>query len=95
MIQIKVPLNKAEINKESYIKYQIIWETQLYTSNKEQFFKSIEPNVKNIQIIYLQNKHMETILHSLRTGHINRLNMHLHKMGLHNGFCDFCEEPET
>ena len=46
MIQIKVPLNKAEINKESYIKYQIIWETQLYTSNKEQIFKSIEPNVK-------------------------------------------------
>ena len=37
---------------------------------------------------------METILHGLRTGH-NRLNMHLHKMGLHNGFCDFCEEPET
>ena len=24
----------------------------------------------------------------------NRLNMHLHKLGLHNsGLCDFCEEP--
>ena len=26
----------------------------------------------------------------------NRLNMHLHKLGLHNsGLCNFCEEPET
>ena len=38
---------------------------------------------------------METIIYRLKTGH-NRLNMHLHKLGLHNsGLCDFCEEPET
>ena len=37
----------------------------------------------------MQSRHME------RTGH-NRLNMHLHKIGLHtSGLCDFCEEPET
>ena len=95
MIQIQVPLNKTEINKDIHLKYQTIWETQYNTNNKGQFFKSIEPNVKNIQIINLQNKHMETILYRLRTGH-NRLNMHLHKIGLHNsGLCDFCEEPET
>ena len=57
-------------------------------NNKGQFFKLIEPDVKNIQIINLQNKHMETIIY--------RLNMHLHKLGLHHsGLCDFCEEPET
>ena len=95
MIQILVPLNRSEINREIHLKYQLIWETQYNTNNKGQFFKSIEPNVKNIQIINLQNKHMETILYRLRTGH-NRLNMHLHKLGLHNsGLCDFCEEPET
>ena len=77
------------------MKCQIMWETQYNTINKGQFFKSIEPNVKNIQIINMQNKHMEMILYRLRTGH-NRLNMHLHKLGLHNsGLCDFCEEPET
>ena len=38
---------------------------------------------------------MEIILYRLKTGH-NRLNMHLHKISLHNsGLCDFCEEPET
>ena len=38
---------------------------------------------------------METIIYRLRTGH-NRLNMHLHKISLHNsGLCNFCEEPET
>ena len=31
----------------------------------------------------MQNKHMEVILYRLKTGH-NRLNMHLHKIGLHN-----------
>ena len=95
MIQIQVPINRSEINKEIQSKYQIMWETQYNTINKGQFFKSIEPNVKNIQIINMQNKHMEMILYRLRTGH-NRLNMHLHKLGLHNsGLCDFCEEPET
>ena len=90
MIQIQVPLNKTEINEDIHLKYQTI-----NTNNKGQFFKSLEPNVKNIQIINLQNKHMETILYRLRTGH-NGLNMHLHKLGLHNsGLCDFCEEPET
>ena len=40
---------------------------------------------------------METIQYRLRTGHTgNRLNMHLHKLGLYNfGLCDFCEQPET
>ena len=61
MIQIQVPLNRSEINKQIQIKYQSIWETQ-----------SIEPNVKNIQIINMQNKHMEVILYRLKTGH-NRL----------------------
>ena len=43
----------------------------------------------------MQNKHMGIILYRLKTGH-NRLNMHLHKIGLHNsGLCDFCKEPET
>ena len=95
LTQIQVPLNRSEINKEIQLKYQVIWETQYNLNNKGQFFKSIEPIVKNIQIINLQNKHMETIIYRLRTGH-NRLNMHLHKIGLHNsGLCDFCEEPET
>ena len=57
MTQIQVPLNKTEINKDIHLKYQTIWETQYNTNNKGQFFKSIEPNVKNIQIINLQNKH--------------------------------------
>ena len=71
-----------------------MWETQYYSINIGQFFKSIEPNFKNIEIINMQNKHMEIILYRLRTGH-NRLNMHLHKLGLHiSGLCDFCEEPE-
>ena len=49
----------------------------------------------DIQIINMQNKHMEIILYRLKTGH-NRLNMHLQQIGLHNsGFCDFCKEPET
>ena len=95
VIQIQVPLNRSEINKEIQLKYQTMWETQYNTINKGQFFKSIEPNVKNIQIINMQNKHMEIIIYRLKTGH-NRLNMHLHKLGLHNsGLCDFCEEPET
>ena len=95
MIQIQIPINRSEINKEIQSKYQIMWETQYNTINKGQFFKSIEPNVKNIQIINMQNKHMEMILYRLGTGH-NRLNMHLHKLGLHNsGLCNFCEEPET
>ena len=38
---------------------------------------------------------METNIYRLRTGH-NRLNMHLHKIGLHNsGLCELCEEPES
>ena len=38
---------------------------------------------------------METNIYRLRTGH-NRLNVHLHKIGLHNsGLCDFCEEPKS
>ena len=95
LIQIQVPINRSEINKESQLKYQIIWERLYNSNNKGQFFKFIEPDVKNIQIINLQNKHMETIIYRLKTGH-NRLNMHLHKLGLHNsGLCDFCEEPET
>ena len=62
---------------------------------KDNFLKSIEPNVKIKQIINMQNKHMEIILYRLKNGH-NRLNMHLHKIGLHNsGLCDFCKEPET
>ena len=37
---------------------------------------------------------METI-NRLRTGH-NMLNMHLHKVGLHNsGLCDLCKETKT
>ena len=36
-----------------------------------QFFKLIEPHVKNIQIINLQNKHVETIIYRLKTGHNN------------------------
>ena len=95
LIQIQVPINRSEINKEIQLKYQIIWERQYNLNNKGQFFKLIEPDVKNIQIINLQNKHMETIIYRLKTGH-NRLNMHLHKLGLHDsGLCDFCEEPET
>ena len=95
LTQIQVPINRTEINKEIQLKYPVIWETQYHLNNKGQFFKSIEPIVKNIQIINLQNKHMETIIYRLRTGH-NRLNMHLHKIGLHNsGLCDFCKEPET
>ena len=55
MIQILVPLNRSETNKEIQLKYQLIWETQYNINNKGQFFlKSIEPNVKNIQIINLQ-----------------------------------------
>ena len=46
MIQIQVPLNKTEINEDIHLKYQTI-----NTNNKGQFFKSLEPNVKNIQII--------------------------------------------
>ena len=34
------PLNRSQINKEIQLKYQTIW----------------EPNVKNIQIINMQNK---------------------------------------
>ena len=38
----------------------------------------------------MQNKHMEIILYRH-----NRLNTHLHKIGLHNsGLCEFSEEPE-
>ena len=63
MIQILVPLNRSETNKEIQLKYQLIWETQYNINNKGQFFlKSIEPNVKNIQIINLQNKHMYWIV---------------------------------
>ena len=92
-IQLQVPLTRYKINKE--IQYQTIWETQYNLNNKGEFFKLIEPDVKNIQIINLQNKHIETIIYRLKTGH-NRLNMHLHKIGLHNsGLCDFCEDPET
>ena len=72
MIQIQVPINRSEINKEIQSKYQIMWETQYNTINKGQFFKSVEPNVKHILLIIMQNKHMEIILHRLRTGH-NRL----------------------
>ena len=36
-----------------------------------QFFKLIEPHVKNIQIINLQNKHVKTIIYRLKTGHNN------------------------
>ena len=50
-----------------------MWGTQYNTI----FFKSSEPNVKNIQIINMQNK---------------AKNMHLLKLGLHNsGLCDFLE----
>ena len=43
----------------------------------------------------MQNKHTEIILYRLRTGY-NRLNMHLHKLCLHNsGLCEFCEATET
>ena len=95
MIQIQVPLNKVKINEEIHIKYQTIWETQYNTKLIIKDNLQIEPSVKNIQIIHLQNKHKQTILYRLRTGH-NRLNMHLHKIGLHNpGLCDFCKEPET
>ena len=73
MIQIQVPINWSKINKEIQSKYQIMWGTQFKTI----FFKSIEPNVKNIQIINMQNK---------------AKNMHLLKLGLHNsGLCDFLE----
>ena len=90
MIQIQVPINRSEINKEIQSKYQIMWETQYNTINKRQFFKSIEPNVKNILIINMQNKHMEIILYRLRTGHNRLKNMYLHKLGLHNsGLGDF------
>ena len=69
---------------------------QYKINNKGHFLNlQIEPSVKNTQITHLQNKHKQTILYRLRTGH-NRLNMHLHKIGLHNpGLCDFCKEPET
>ena len=60
LTQIQVPINRTEINKEIQLKYPVIWETQYHLNNKGQFFKSIEPIVKNIQIINLQNKHMET-----------------------------------
>ena len=33
MIQIQVPLNKTEINKDIHLKYQTIWETQYNTNN--------------------------------------------------------------
>ena len=52
MIQIQVPINWSKINKEIQSKYQIMWGTQYNTI----FLKSIEPNVKNIQIINMQNK---------------------------------------
>ena len=61
-VQVQVPINRSEINKEIQLKYQLIWETQYNSDNKGQFFKSIEPNVKDIQIINLQSKHMETII---------------------------------
>ena len=48
-----------------------------------------------IQVPINRSEHMEIILDRLRTGH-NRLNMHLHNLGLHNsGLRYFCEEPET
>ena len=94
LIQVQVPINRSAINKEIQLKYQLIWETQYNSDNKGQFLKSVEPNVKDIQIINLQSKHMETIIYRLRTGH-NRLNMHLYKIGLHNsGLCDFGGEAE-
>ena len=68
LIQVQVPINRSEINKEIQLKYQIIWERQYNLNNKGQFFKLIEPDVKNIQIINLQIKHMETIIYRLKTG---------------------------
>ena len=50
-------MTRYEINKEIQLKYQTIWETQYNLNNKGEFFKLIEPDVKNIQIINLQNKH--------------------------------------
>ena len=46
LIQIHVPINRSEINKEIQLKYQIIWERLYNLNNKGQFFKFIEPDVK-------------------------------------------------
>ena len=61
LIQIQVPINRSEINKEIQLKYQLIWERQynLQLNNKGQFFKLIKPDVKNIQI------NTETVKHYL------------------------------
>ena len=41
------------------------------------------------------NLYNYTTIHRLGTGR-NRLNMHLHRIGLQNSdLCDFCEEPRT
>ena len=65
MIQIQVPINRSEINKEIQLKYQtILWETQYNTFNKGELSKSVEPNVKNIQIINMQNKHIMEMLYT-------------------------------
>ena len=94
-IQLKVPLNKCEINNEIHFKYNSIWKAQYNMNNKGKFFKSIEPDFEKIYPISLKNRHMETTIYRLRSGH-NLLNSHLHKIGLHNsGLCDFCEELET
>ena len=59
LIQIQVPINRSEINKEIQLKYQLIWERQykLQLNNKGQFFKLIKPDVKNIQINTEKVKH--------------------------------------
>jgi ribonuclease HI len=94
-IQLKIPLNKNEINTTIHQNYKLAWKTEYSLSPKGQFFRTTEKDFDKILPLQLQNRHMETTIYRLRTGHCN-LNSHLHKIGLHDsGLCDFCEEPET
>jgi ribonuclease HI len=94
-IQINIPLNLNEINKEILIHFQSYWKTIYNNNNKGIFFRTIETDFDKIQPINMTNRHMEKTIFRLKTGHC-LLNSHLHRIGLHDsGFCEFCNEPET
>ena len=53
---------------------------------KQEYLKKLEPIFEKIDPLQLQNRHAETIIYRLRTGHTL-----LHDSGL----CDYCSEKES
>ena len=59
LIQIQVPINRSEINKEIQLKYQIIWERQYNLNNKEPDVKNTYTDYKFTKQTY-PNNHIQT-----------------------------------